>query len=103
MEKIVVSKHGDIIALNTETNVTRGKVDGLYSDSMIKAEEDAQVITKEEVINVNKGEWVIAFRSWTGKGAKTKVIVISDPAAIHDLDEWKKELDALNNKANEIS
>lgn len=103
MEKIIVSNCGDILAFNTETNAVREKADGLYSDSMIKAEEDAQVITKEEVINVNKGEWVIAFRSWTGKGAKTKVIVISDPAVIHDLDEWKKELDALNNKANEIS
>lgn len=102
MEKIIVGNRGDMLAFNTETNVVREKVNGLYSDSMIKAEEDAQVITKEEVINVNKGEWIIAFRSWTGKGAKIKVIVISDPATVHDLDEWKEELDVLNNKADEI-
>lgn len=103
MEKIIVSNCGDILAFNTETNAVREKADGLYSDSMIKAEEDAQVITKEEVININKGEWVIVFRKWTSKGAKIKVIVISDPAAVHDLDEWKKEFDALNSKDNEIS
>ncbi len=102
MEKIIVSNQGDILAFNTETNAMREKANGLYSDSMIKAEEDAQVITKEEVININKGEWVIVLRTWTGKGAKIKVIVMSDPATIHDLDEWKKEMDALKNITNEI-
>lgn len=27
------------------------------------------------------------------KGNKAKIIVISDPATIHDLNEWKEELD----------
>lgn len=93
MEKIIVNSYGDAIALNTETNEIREKIEGLSYDTIIRAHEDTQVITKDEVVNVNKGEWVITVHRWSEKGNKAKVIVISDPATIHDLNEWKEELD----------
>ena len=101
MEKIIINSYGDAIALNTETNEIREKIDGLSYDTVIKAHEDAQVITKNEIVNVNKGEWIITVHSWGDKGPRAKAIVISDPATIHDLDEWKKELDAQTVLANE--
>jgi hypothetical protein len=91
MEKIIISKSGFIV-FDTETNVVRRPIDLYFTNRVARVDKGGQVITDDEVINVEPNSYVTVFTAYDEAGyAKNKVIVISDPATVHDLDEFYTE------------
>lgn len=90
MEKILVNNYGEAISFNTNTNAVTPKLTNINCN-IYRADSDGQVITTDEVIDVKAGEFVLICTRWDGDKNEIKVVVISDPAAIHDLGEWYKQ------------
>lgn len=91
MEKIIISKSGFIV-FDTETNVVRRPIDLYFTNRVVRVDKGGQVITDDEIIDVEPNSYVTVFTAYDEAGyAKDKVIVISDPATVHDLDEFYTE------------
>lgn len=90
MEKILVNNYGEAISFNTNTNAVTPKLTNINCN-IYRADSDGQVITTDEVIDVKAEEFVLICTRWDGNKNEIKVVVISDPAAIHDLGEWYKQ------------
>lgn len=91
MEKIIISKSGFIV-FDTETNVVRRPIDLHFTNRVARVDKGGQVITDDEIIDVESNSYVTVFNAYDEAGyAKSKVIVISDPATVHDLDEFYTE------------
>lgn len=91
MEKIIISKSGFIV-FDTETNVVRRPIDLYFTNRVARVDKGGQVITDDEIIDVEPNSYVTVFTAYDEAGyAKNKVIVISDPATVHDLDEFYTE------------
>jgi hypothetical protein len=91
MEKIIISKSGFIV-FDTETNVVRRPIDLYFTNRVARVDKGGQVITDDEIIDVEPNSYVTVFTAYDEAGyAKDKVIVISDPATVHDLDEFYTE------------
>ena len=91
MEKIIISKAGFIV-FDTETNVVRRPIDLYFTNRVARVDKGGQVITDDEIIDVEPNSYVTVFTAYDEAGyAKDKVIVISDPATVHDLDEFYTE------------
>lgn len=91
MEKIIISKTGFIV-FDTETNVVRRPIDLYFTNRVARVDKGGQVITDDEIIDVEPNSYVTVFNAYDEAGyAKSKVIVISDPATVHDLDEFYTE------------
>lgn len=87
MEKILVNRYGEAISFNTDLNALTPMLTDINCN-IYKAETDGQVITPNEVIDIKKGEFVLTCIHWNDNKSVVKAVVISDPAAIHDLGEW---------------
>lgn len=90
MEKILVNNYGEAICFNTNTNAVTPKLTNIDCN-IYRADSDGQVITTDEVIDVKAGEFILTATTWLDNKSTVKVVVISDPAAIHDLGEWYKQ------------
>lgn len=91
MEKIIISKSGFIV-FDTETNVVRRPIDLYFTNRVARVDQGGQVITDDEIIDVEPNSYVTVFTAYDEAGyAKDKVIIISDPATVHDLDEFYTE------------
>lgn len=91
MEKIIISKSGFIV-FDTESNIVRKPIDLYFTNRVVRVDKGGQVITDDEVINVEPNSYVTVFNAYDEAGyVKSKVIVISDPATVHDLDEFYTE------------
>ena len=91
MEKIIISKTGFIV-FDTETNVVRRPIDLYFTNRVARVDQGGQVITDDEIIDVEPNSYVTVFTAYDEAGyAKDKVIIISDPATVHDLDEFYTE------------
>lgn len=99
MEKIIVNRYGEAISFNTDLNAITPTLSNIDC-RIYKAEADGQVITLNEVIDIKKGEFVLICTHWVDDKNIVKAVVISDPAAIHDLGEWY-EFELNKNKSNE--
>lgn len=99
MEKIIVNKYGEAISFNTDLNAITPMLTSIDCN-IYKAEADGQVITSNEVIDIKKGEFALVCTCWSNDKNIVKAVVISDPAAIHDLGEWY-EFELNKNKSNE--
>lgn len=87
MEKILINNYGEAIGFNVDTNAITPKLTNIDCN-IYRADSDGQVITTDEVIDVKAGEFVLTCTRWDDNKNIIKVVVISDPAAIHDLGEW---------------
>lgn len=87
MEKILVNNYGGAISFNTDTNAITPKLTNVDCN-IYRADSDGQVITTNEVIDVKAGEFILTCVRYYDNKDEVKVVVISDPAAIHDLGEW---------------
>ena len=86
MEKIIISKSGFIV-FDTETNVVRRPIDLYFTNRVVRVD-----ITDDEIIDVEPNSYVTVFTAYDEAGyAKDKVIIISDPVTVHDLDEFYTE------------
>lgn len=90
MEKILVNNYGEAISFNTNTNAVTPKLTNINCN-IYRVDSDGQVITTDEVIDVKAGEFILTATTWLDNKSTVKVVVISDPAAIHDLGEWYKQ------------
>lgn len=91
MEKIIISKSGFIV-FDTESNVVRRPIDLYFTNRVARVDKGGQVITDDEVIDVEPNSYVTVFSAYDEAGfTRSKVIVISDPATVHDLDEFYTE------------
>ena len=91
MEKIIISKSGYIV-FDTETNVVRRPIDLYFTNRVARVDKGGQVITDDEIIDVEPNSYVTVFNAYDEAGyTKSKVVVISDPATVHDLDEFYTE------------
>lgn len=90
MEKILINNYGKPIAFNTETNCISPGLNNIECRLYV-ANNDGQVITNKEVIDVKKGEIILTTYSWENDEPTVKVVVISDNAAMHDIGEWYAE------------
>ena len=91
MEKIIISKSGFIV-FDTETNVVRRPIDLYFTNRVARVDKGGQVITDDEIIDVEPNSYVTVFNAYDEAGyTRSKVIVISDPATVHDLDEFYTE------------
>lgn len=91
MEKIIISKSGFIV-FDTETNVVRRPIDLYFTNRVARVDKGGQVITDDEIIDVEPNSYVTVFNAYDEAGyTKSKVVVISDPATVHDLDEFYTE------------
>lgn len=99
MEKILVNRYGEAISFNTDLNAITPMLANIDCH-IYKAETDGQVITSDEVIDIKKGEFALVCVCWNNGKNVVKAIVISDPAAIHDLGEWY-EFELNKYKSNE--
>lgn len=87
MEKILINNYGEAIGFNVDANTITTKLINIDCN-IYRADSDGQVITTDEVIDVKAGEFVLVCTKWDNDKNVVKVVVISDPAAIHDLGEW---------------
>lgn len=90
MEKILINNYGEAIGFNVDANAITTKLINIDCN-IYRADSDGQVITTDEVIDVKAGEFVLVCTKWDNNKNVVKVVVISDPAAIHDLGEWYKQ------------
>lgn len=91
MEKIIISKSGFIV-FDTETNVVRRPIDLYFTNRVVRVDKGGQVITDDEIIDVEPNSYVTVFNAYDEAGyTRSKVVVISDPATVHDLDEFYTE------------
>lgn len=91
MEKIIISKTGFIV-FDTETNVVRRPIDLYFTNRVARVDKGGQVITDDEIIDVEPNSYVTVFNAYDEAGyTRSKVVVISDPATVHDLDEFYTE------------
>lgn len=91
MEKVIISEWGSIIALNLENNAIRKPVE-LYNNKVIKVHAPTQIITENEVIDVDKDCYVALMHSFSEDGrSKSKPIIISDPVTIYDIDRFLED------------
>lgn len=90
MEKILITKYGEAISFNEETNSITPSITNIDCN-ICRANKDGQVISKTEVIDVKEGEFILTATTWLDNKSTVKVVVISDPVAIHDLGEWYKQ------------
>lgn len=98
MEKILITKYGEAISFNEETNSITPSLTNIDCN-IYRVNKDGQVISETEVIDVKEGEFILVATVWSDNKSTVKVIAISDPAAISDLGEWyKKELELENSK-----
>lgn len=89
MEKLLINSYGSAISFNTESNAIKEKLSHIECE-IYKVEEDGQVITPDEVIDVKKGEYVLIKTGWDTTKIFVKAVIISDPVIVHDLDELYK-------------
>lgn len=87
MEKILINNYGEAIGFNVDANAITTKLINIDCN-IYRADSDGQVITTDEVIDVKAGEFVLVCTKWDNNKNVVKAVVISDPAAIHDLGEW---------------
>lgn len=99
MEKILVNRYGEAISFNTDLNAITPMLANIDCH-IYKTETDGQVITSDEVIDIKKGEFALVCVCQNNGKNVVKAIVISDPAAIHDLGEWY-EFELNKYKSNE--
>lgn len=97
MEKVLISKRGEAISFNTESNSITPMIDNITCN-LYQADKDGQVVTNNEVIDVKKGEFILYCRLWWVDKFVTKTVIISDPTTTYDLNEWYKELNKQNNE-----
>lgn len=91
MEKIIISKTGFIV-FDTETNVVRRPIDLYFTNRVARVDKGGQVITDDEIIDVEPNSYATVFNAYDEAGyTRSKVVVISDPATVHDLDEFYTE------------
>lgn len=91
MEKIIISKSGFVV-FDTETNVVRRPIDLYFTNRVVRVNKGGQVITDDEIIDVESNSYVTVFNAYDEAGyTRSKVVVISDPATVHDLDEFYTE------------
>lgn len=91
MEKIIISKSGFIV-FDTESNVVRRPIDLYFTNRVARVDKGGQVITDDEIIDVEPNSYVTVFNAYDEAGyTRSKVVVISDPATVHDLDEFYTE------------
>jgi hypothetical protein len=91
MEKIIISKSGFMV-FDTETNVVRRPIDLYFTNRVARVDKGGQVITDDEIIDVEPNSYVTVFNAYDEAGyTRSKVVVISDPATVHDLDEFYTE------------
>lgn len=80
------------MVFDTETNVVRRPIDLYFTNRVARVDRGGQVITDDEVINVEPNSYVTVFNAYDEAGyTRSKVVVISDPATVHDLDEFYTE------------
>ena len=87
MEKILINNYGEAISFNVDANAITPKLTNIDCN-IYRADSDGQVITTDEVIDVKAGEFVLTCTRWDDNKNTIRVVVISDPVAIHDLGEW---------------
>lgn len=103
MEKILVSKYGDMMAFDTETNALSNPPENINCNGIYKCTKQGQIITKKEVIDINPGEYVLRLSAWGVNGEDLmKCIVISDPTVVHDLDVFWGEVEKANVKQPKV-
>lgn len=89
MEKILI-KGNRIVVYDTDTN-SMGYCSPayVYSNEMYSPQKNGQVITQDQVINVNAGDIIIPLNYYSNKEHKemTEVIVITDTVATYDLNK----------------
>lgn len=86
-----MSKSGFIV-FDTESNIVRKPIDLYFTNRVARVDKGGQVITDDEVIDVEPNSYVTVFNAYDEDGfSKSKVVVISDPATVHDLDEFYTE------------
>ena len=89
MEKILI-KRDRIVVYDTDTN-SMGYCSPayVYSNEMYSPQKNGQVITQDEVIDVNAGDIIIPLNYYSNKEHKemTEVIVITDKVAAYDLNK----------------
>lgn len=89
MEKILI-KRDRIVVYDTDTN-SMGYCSPayVYSNEMYSPQKNGQVITQDQVINVNAGDIIIPLNYYSNKEHKemTEVIVITDTVAAYDLNK----------------
>lgn len=93
MEKILISDSGYITVYDTEENtITYNSILYVDQNEMYASKKGGQVITSTKVIDVNPGEIVIPCKFYSNRDHKfmCEVVVITDPAASHDLNELKE-------------
>ena len=91
MEKIIISESGFIV-FDTESNVVRRPIDLYFTNRVARVDKGGQVITDDEIIDVEPNSYVTVFNAYDEAGhTRSKVVVISDPATVHDLDEFYTE------------
>lgn len=92
MEKIIVNQWGEITQFDTETNTIISSQDDRYNCSVkyfCRACSNGQVITNDEVIDVNAGDIILTVSVYSEKEEKhkAKVLVISDPTIAYDVEQ----------------
>lgn len=89
MEKILI-KGDRIVVYDTDTN-SMGYCSPayVYSNEMYSPQKNGQVITQNQVIDVNAGDIIIPLRYYSNKEHKkmTEVMVITDKVAAYDLNK----------------
>lgn len=90
MEKILVNSYGECIKFDTDTNSIRYVSDGEYNTylrSFVVANEDGQVISTDEVIDVKAGDLIFIFRIYDEElhRERQRILVVSDPTVKHDM------------------
>ena len=90
----VVSEYGDL----TEIEIESGKV--YYpqtgdATSLIKLQHDTTFYSDKQVIQANKGDYILTISKWDKNDNKrnTYAIVISDKQEVYDLDEILNKFD----------
>lgn len=89
MEKILI-KRNRIVVYDTDTNsIGYCSPAYVYSNEMYSPQKNGQVITQDQVINVNAGDIIIPLNYYSNKEHKemTEVIVITDTVATYDLNK----------------
>lgn len=80
------------MVFDTETNVVRRPIDLYFTNRVARVDKGGQVITDDEIIDVEPNSYVTVFNAYDEAGyTRSKVVVISDPATVHDLDEFYTE------------
>lgn len=103
MEKILVNSYGECISFNTDTNSIRRVSDGEYNTylrSFAVANEDGQVISVDEVVDVKAGDLIFIFRIYDEElhRERQRILVVSDPTVKHDMEQIMKFCEEIASK-----